>query len=198
MRRFPPQPDPFREDSHIAHFLSASYDLLPITLEPWGISLFPLPEYRYDLITQSDTGPPEIQLGDHSRKILNQHDSVQIVEPIIIWLAGSQGHTMHRFGRHRSELVWESKRPSELSTLLTDPRLADLLRKVSALEGAQNTVWEHEFAEMVTPLAKETRHYDLVLLLREHGMVRKQGAVITLTDWGRQVADMHSSRPQKR
>jgi hypothetical protein len=190
-------------DNHAMYlFQTWSYEPIPVTLEPWGISLFPIPDYQYNLTIIDALDDPEVEIahseGDHLSIAPGPHSILQITDPAVIWIATEAAAYLKREGSPGfpdSERVWESARPSDIADLLTDSRVLEVLRQIRERESAGGTFSEHEFVELVTPQARELDRYDLVLLLREHGMVRKSGESVALTDWGRQMIDMYASPP---
>jgi len=190
-------PEPSEPNSDVRLFETRSYEPIPVTIEPWGIPLYPIPEYSYVVDVHEGRNFRKDQLEGRTRAV-GGYEARVISDPITLWLSASDRHTIHRHGGAVSGLVWESTRPSEIASLLTDQRLARLLQEAADLQAARQTVFEHQFAAMVTPLAKETGHHDLVLLLREHGVVQKKGGTIVLTEWGRQVAIMYSAKDESR
>jgi hypothetical protein len=185
--------DEHEPPSDVRRFRTTSYDPIPVTIEPWGISLFPIPDYVYAVDAPNGEMNFSSVLSEEGPRATWSYDSKLLTEPITIWLGGLDRHTIHRRGGPVPGLVWESTRPSEIGSLLTDRRLAQVLQEAADREDRGQMVFEHQFPDLVSSLVRETGHRDLVLLLREHGIVQKRGGIISLTEWGRQVARMYSS-----
>ena len=89
-------------------------------------------------------------------------------------------------------LVWDSERPSTIAPILTASEVSQAILQVYRREITGDHVGEHAFVEMLTPYARSTGRYDMVLLLREHGLVQKHDGEIVTTAWGRQFANSYA------
>jgi hypothetical protein len=167
---------------------------VPLSIEPWGISLYPIRDYLYVLDAEDAHGPPQLQASGGAVYTPERDSLVQVTEPISVWLSGS--HAVHRVGGQYSGLVWASTHPSEVDSVMSDPHVGSILLHLHDLRTAGRKVHEHEFADLVTPFARSSGRYDIVLLLREHGLIQKKDREILLTEWGAQVSQMAASPSQ--
>jgi len=183
----------------LAQFLleTRSYEPIPLTLEPRGISLFPIPDFQYSLSIVEPSDALEVELLETEHPPLavhrGQHEIFEITEPTVLWIATDAEAHLSREDGKEFQRIWESERPSEIASLLTDAGLLRILAKLRERPDATVPMDEHQFADLIHPVATESGRHDLVLLLREHGLVEKSSGTIRLTDWGRQVLDVYAT-----
>jgi hypothetical protein len=168
----------------------------PVTVEPWGMVLFLLPNSTYVLYAGELDGID----GQHREAALLSlaKRTYSPTEAITLWLGGGD-YSLYRVdfnGAPVAGLVWESKRPSRLMDLFTDEKLLATLSHIDRAPTSEYDEWsEQEFAEIVTPIAQQHNRWDIVLLLHEYGMIQKLRGLVFLTEFGHEFLEMHFRYP---
>jgi hypothetical protein len=192
------------EKSHRLWLVSCTPQPQVLNIEPWGMTLYLQPNATYLLDATGGTAPSptDVQVADGEFFTPESDTRLTLDVPLTVWPTGDLGNALYRDepAFNDFKLVWESKHPGELDSTLTHPLVIELLRNFGEAESRGYPWHQHLFSEKVSNVAEHLgvlRRADLDTLLYEYGIVTHQGAVIMLTEWGRQVSRMYTTPPQE-
>src|SRR5262249_40199599 len=144
------------DDAFVLTIVPLSDEPVPLFVEPWGQHLYPILGYEYVLRIENGE-KPEIQLEEGPTKVPRHEDRIRPDRPVPFWLSGDP--SIRRQGGDPPGLIWSTEYPNEANSLVNDARVPSLLRELRDRRMGGRRVYEREFADLVTPLARSTGHY---------------------------------------
>jgi hypothetical protein len=136
--------------------------LLPVSIEPWGSTIFLLPGRNYAIVTESNTDDPPAGT------------SIELEKSVTIWPEGRQSNRIYRAD---GNLVWDDANPSQAA--IPD----EVISAARVLVATNNSRMHPEMLNDVLrdgfpPNVQQRNDYGFLLI--EHGILDldKQGYVI--------------------